>query len=112
MPEQHPTSNIEDPKGRFVLTPEQRQRAVTAFEKAIDASVLADDVGQLGLFDEDDETYIRREVERMLYEQKLPNGGDKEPRMIERLKEIGNKADRGWAHISINLKSYKLLEPL
>ena len=73
------------PKWRFVLTPEQEARAASAFRKALDDSVLAYEVGQLGLFHEEDETFIQREVERMLYEQKLPNGGDKERRMIERL---------------------------
>ena len=85
---------------RFVLTPEQSKRATLAFEKALDASVLAYDVGQLGLFHEDDETFIRREVERMLYDQKLPNGGDKERRMIERLEELAAaNAKTGWAHL-------------
>src|ERR1035437_2134226 len=88
------------PRSRFVLTPEQEARAVSAFQKALDGSVLAYEVGQLGLFHEDDEEWIRREVERMLYDQKLPNGGDKERKMIKRFEEMAaDNAKTGWDHL-------------
>jgi hypothetical protein len=84
---------------RFVLTEAQRQLAVQAFESALADSVLAYDIAQLGLFHDEDETFIRREVERMLYDQKLPNGGEKEKRMIERLRDVAAKADKEWTHL-------------
>ena len=84
----------------FVHTDEQRERATAAFEKALDDAVPVEDVARLGLLnDVEDEMFIRREVERMLYEQKLPNGGHKERKMIERLRDLVAKADKEWIHL-------------
>src|ERR1019366_9103511 len=82
----------------YKLTAEQRARATAAFERVLDEAVLPYEVGQLGLWSDEDETFIRREVERLLYEPKLANGGDKERSMIERLEKLPAKADPDWAH--------------
>jgi hypothetical protein len=100
-----PKAEIRNPNSqrpRYEFTPEQDRLAIAAFEKALDDSVLPYDVGQLGLFHEDDETFIQREIERLLYEQKLPDGGDKERSMIERLEDFVAKIakiNEGWTHL-------------
>src|ERR1035441_341168 len=70
----------------YRLTDEQRARAAKAFEEVLANAVPPYEAGQLGLFSEEDELYIQNEVQRMLYEPTLPNGGDRERRVIERLK--------------------------
>ena len=89
----------------YELTPQQEARAVAAFESVLANAVVAYEVGQLGLFDDKDEEYIRKEGERMLYEPQLPRGGAKERRFIERLKRLTE--DKEWdgcgrAHYAIS----------
>ena len=68
-------------------------RIRAAFMRVLDAAVPAYEVGQLNLFHDEDEKFIRDEVDRKLYEPQLPNGGQKERRMIERLKKLAEEKD-------------------
>jgi hypothetical protein len=81
----------------YRLSDEQQARATKAFEEVLANAVPPYEVGQLGLFSEEDELYIQNEVQRMLYEPTLPNGGDKERRVIERLKRLIENEDKDWA---------------
>ena len=81
---------------RRSFTPRQKRAGVEAFKGIIATAVPAYQLGQLEIFEPDDEAYIRHEVERMLYEPKLPNGGDKERHVIARLKELGRREGTGW----------------
>lgn len=83
------------PGYRYSLSPEQARRAREAFQSALDSAAPPYELGQLHLFHDDEESFIRKEVERMLYEPQLPNGGQKERRMIERLKRLARQTD--WA---------------
>jgi hypothetical protein len=83
---------------RLELTAEQFARGRAAVLAALAESMPAYEMGQLSLFTDEDEDFIRREVERMLYEPSLPNGGGKERRVIERLKQIAVKAGGDWQH--------------
>ena len=60
-----------------------------------DDAVPPYEMGQLNFFPDEDEKYIRQEVERMSYEPELPNGGDKERKIIARLEKLAE--DTEWA---------------
>ena len=61
-------------------------RARAAFEAVLDAAVPPFQLGQQELFTDEEEQYLRREVERMLYEPTLPNAGTRERLWLEKLK--------------------------
>ncbi|MDE2099464.1 MAG: hypothetical protein KGL39_19590 [Patescibacteria group bacterium] len=64
------------------------------WEKELEqSSVEANSFWQLKLFGETEEDFIRKEVERKLYLSQLPNGGDMERRIVERLKKISRLKD-------------------
>jgi hypothetical protein len=70
------------------------RRIRCAWEKDLKLrSVEANSFWQLKLFGETEEDFIRKEVERKLYIPELPNGGDKERRIVERLKKISRMKD-------------------
>jgi hypothetical protein len=71
---------------------EIRERMRLAFQSVLDAAVPAYEIGQLRLFLDADERFIKEEVERKLYDPQLPNGGSKERRVIERLKRLTDDA--------------------
>lgn len=73
------------------ITAHARVRA--EFERALDAAVPAYELGQLGLFNEDIEGYIKKEVDRKLYEPKLPNAGDRERKWVERLEKLAGMSE-------------------
>lgn len=77
----------------FELTGEQRARALQIFTGVLDMAVPAYEIKQFELFSERDEEYIRKEVERMLYEPKLPWAGARERRWVERLMEMARDED-------------------
>jgi hypothetical protein len=68
------------------FTPEMHAHARAVFRAAIATAMLPYQSGQLDLFTDEEEQYIQREVERMLYEPKLPNAGEQERMWMERLK--------------------------
>ena len=74
------------------LSKEAAERARREFQNALDAAAPAYELAKLELFSVDDETFIRKEVERLLYEPQLPNGGEAERRTIKRLKVMSNAA--------------------
>src|SRR5438045_3920862 len=87
-PEQQTPGN---PGGRAPLPPlEIREHMRAAFQSVLDAAVPTYEIGQLKL-DDEEERYIRAEVERKLYEPHLPNGGSKERRILERLKQLDGR---------------------
>lgn len=69
-------------------TKEQAERAQAEFRRVLDASVPAYELGQQKLFHDDDENYIRREVDRKLYVPRLPDAGDQERKWLTRLKSM------------------------
>lgn len=70
-------------------------RAIRAeFLRVLDDAVPPYGIEELKIFDPADEQFIAREVERKLYEPKLPFGGARERKITERLKRMA--ADRGW----------------
>lgn len=73
---------------------EIREHMRAAFQSVLDTSVPAYEIGQLKLFHDEEERFIREEVERKLYDPQLPNGGSKERRMIERLTRLAR--DTEW----------------
>lgn len=97
----------------YELPKDAAQRARAEFQRALESSMPANVLWQLKLFDESEEDHIRKEVERKLYEPTLPNGGDRERRIIERLKKISRLkdfADAWQAGIALNAWSKVLPE--
>jgi hypothetical protein len=66
------------------------------FFEALERSLVPYELGQQTLFKDEDEKFICDEVERKLYEPKLPCGGDKERKVIAKLKKLAE--DREWEH--------------
>ncbi len=89
--------------------------ARSEFERVLDAAVPAYELGQLGLFNDDIEGFIRKEVDRKLYEPKLPNAGDRERKWVERLEKLA--AMREWSgsrrafHAAARVKALLPKEP-
>lgn len=70
------------------------------------------EVGQLHLFHDDDEAFIAREVDRHLYDPRLPCAGDKERRMIARLEKMAAEKDwEGHTRAFIMAQKFKALLP-
>ena len=70
------------------------RRIRARFERELElSSVEANSFWQLKLFGETEEDFIRKEVERKLYNPELRNGGDLERRIVERLKKISRLKD-------------------
>ena len=65
------------------------------FERALESAMPGYELHELNLFDQAEEDYIRKEVERKLYEPKLANGGDSERRIVEKLKKLSRQ--KNWA---------------
>ncbi|MGN6555246.1 MAG: hypothetical protein ACTHLW_16180, partial [Verrucomicrobiota bacterium] len=78
----------------YTISQETALKVRDAFERALDSAAPAYELGQLHLFHDDEEEYIRKEVERRLYEPLLPSAGSKERRFVERLKKLAR--DRDW----------------
>jgi hypothetical protein len=89
------TNGGNDTPYRNRVSPEAAARARAAFQAALAASMPPYELGQLNLFEEEEERFIRHEVERKLYTPVLPNGGDKERRVIDRLEKL--KDEKDWA---------------
>lgn len=64
------------------------------FLRVLATSTPPQEVGQLHLFHDDDEAFIAREVDRHLYEPRLPCAGDRERRWVARLEVMA--ADKEW----------------
>ena len=64
----------------------QWQAAERAFEAALAQAVEPERAGQLDLFPDEDEEYIRRRVETLCWEPLLPNAGARERRWLKRLR--------------------------
>jgi hypothetical protein len=76
------------------INKELMRRIRARFERELEqSSVEANSFWQLKLFGETEEDFIRKEVERKLYIPQLPNGGDMERRIVERLKKISRLKD-------------------
>lgn len=84
----------------YELSSEAVRRAREAFERVLASAVPAYEVGQLLLFHDDDEAFIRKEVERKLYEPALPNAGSKERKMIERFKKMARERDWNYSGVA------------
>jgi hypothetical protein len=75
----------------FKIPDGKRSRIAQAFLSALKGAVMPYNVDQLELFaDEEDEHFVRQEVERLLYEPKLPNAGNQERRWIKKLTEFAD----------------------
>lgn len=61
---------------------------MAAFRQALAEARAPFQTGQQELFPEEDEAFIQHEVERLLYEPKLPNAGNRERRWIKKLREF------------------------
>ena len=72
---------------------EALRRATGEFESALADAVPAHELAQFHLFAERDEKFIRKEVERLLYEPELPCGGRRERKWIERMKATKKKIE-------------------
>jgi len=70
------------------ITLEQHARVRAAFEAMLDASVSPTRTGQLELFSDEEEQYLRQEVARLLWEPKLPNAGPQERKWLKQLHEL------------------------
>jgi hypothetical protein len=66
---------------------EADRRARREFQRVLDSAVLPYEMNQSGLFSAEEEAFMAKEVERLLYEPQLPNGADAERRIVKRLKE-------------------------
>ena len=77
------------------LTPAQVALVRADFRRALEHSIAIDQWRQLRLFDDSDEDFIHKEVERKLYEPTLPNGGNLERGYVKRLKKIAD--GKNWA---------------
>jgi len=75
------------------LSKETKLRGRAAFADVLESSNAAYEIGQLHLFHDEDEAYIQSEVERKLYEPKLPNGGNRERKMIARLRKLASNRE-------------------
>src|ERR1700728_224824 len=76
------------------INKELMRRIRVAFERELDqSSVEANSFWQYKLFGDTDEDFIRKEVERKLYNPQLPNGGDMERKVVEKLKKISRMKD-------------------
>jgi len=73
---------------------EAEARVRREFERVLDEARPAYELHQLGRFTADEEAFIQQEVERMLYEPKVPNAGDAERRIVQRLKAMSE--DSYW----------------
>jgi hypothetical protein len=83
--------------------PEWTESIRSEIEHELEHSAV-DSSWQLKLFDDSDEDFITKEVERKLYIPLLPNGGDKERKIVERLKKLArnkNFADNWRAGLAI-----------
>ena len=96
MPNEPVNGGGPSPEGGHFLTPAQRERDVEAFETVLATAIPAYEFSPAEQLTAEDEDYIRHEVERMLYEAKLPNGGDRERHVINRLKELARREGPGW----------------
>ena len=88
-------TNKPQPNGDGSSPPPELLRRIRArFERELElSSVEANSFWQLKLFGETEEDFIRKEVERKLYNPELRNGGDLERRIVERLKKISRLKD-------------------
>jgi hypothetical protein len=64
------------------------------FQNALESSTSPAQIGELEFFSDEDERHIRNEVERMLYEPKLPNAGDRERDCLYLLRGSDGKVTR------------------
>lgn len=80
---------------QYELDPELKRQVTEAFEDVLDSGVPPYEVGQLHLFNEEDESFIQREVKRKLHEPELPNGGNRERKIIERLRKLAMNREFG-----------------
>ena len=65
------------------LTPAVARYCRAEFIKVLESSLPPYELGQLGLWSDDDEKFIESEVRRLMYEPVLPNAGDDERDIIE-----------------------------
>jgi hypothetical protein len=65
---------------------EALERARAAFEAVLDAAVSPNQMGLQEFVTDEEEQFIQREVERLLYEPTLPNAGPRERKWLEKLK--------------------------
>lgn len=73
---------------QYELSEEACLRASQAFEEVLDSSVPPYKIAELHWFAEEDERFIQSEVRRRLYQPELPNGGDREREIIQRLLKL------------------------
>lgn len=94
------------------LTKRAEERAREEFQRALDAALPNYDLWQLKLLNESEEEWVRNEVERMLYEPKLANGGDFERRVVEKLKKLSRQKDwDGWARAQGAMRAWRNVLP-
>ena len=67
------------------ITESELQDCRTAIEAVMDSAIWPSQVRQLGLFTEEEEQFIFQEVDRKLWQPKLPNAGPKEREDMRRL---------------------------
>jgi hypothetical protein len=95
----------------YELSKQGRERARRSFEEALENSAPGYELGQLQLFAEEDERFIKREVERKLHDPGLPNGGNRERRIIERLKKLAKEEWEGKRHAWLAIQSWEKVLP-
>ena len=71
-----------------IITLEEHAYVRQAFEAALDRAVPESRIAQLGIYTEQEEQYLRQEVDRMLWEPKLPNAGDQERKWLTVLRDF------------------------
>ncbi|HEV2327648.1 MAG TPA: hypothetical protein VGY56_02540 [Verrucomicrobiae bacterium] len=75
---------------KYELSKEAAQRAVVEFDRALNTALPPYELHKLGRFSPEEEAFIQKEVQRLLYEPQLPNAGDSERRIVKRLKSMAD----------------------
>ena len=70
----------------YDITEAAAARARSAFRAALDEAVPPFRMGQQELFSDEEEQFLQNEVNRLLYEPKLPNAGARERKWVEALR--------------------------
>ena len=92
----------------YKATEAQHAHAREAFLRVLDSAVPHYELHQLNRYPEADLDYINKEVDRLLYEPALANGGDKERKIAERLKKLSRQKDWAGAHMAdIAMKAWQ-----
>ena len=72
------------------ISKETAERVRREFQRALDSAAPPYELAKQGHFTDEEEAFIQKEVERLLFEPELPNAGDAERKIIKRLKKMSH----------------------